>query len=220
MAACRLVTERFPEPPSAGVLLDALIAERQIRLESIDAMTNRAGTMLRFTGALVALTALLEPVLLRFAVFVPAAVTTWHCFKALHTVLLPGVSPMLSRDALVYALSTESVDLPAKPSLTQFIEAVEPHHACHRHACRDVHEGSGEVAGTSAQTVSRRAGSGHAAVPEHRQARSSSVVFRVPAARRTPFAKRRYSDGTTNRLSNVAVTRPPRITTAIGCSIS
>ena len=34
------------------------------------------------------------------------------------------------------------------------------------------------------------------------------------------LANRRYSEGTTNRLSSVDVTRPPRITTAIGCSIS
>src|SRR4029453_10989228 len=34
------------------------------------------------------------------------------------------------------------------------------------------------------------------------------------------LANRRYREGTTNRLSRVEVNRPPRITTASGCSIS
>ena len=34
------------------------------------------------------------------------------------------------------------------------------------------------------------------------------------------FPKRRYRLGTTNKLSSVEVTRPPRMTMAMGCSIS
>jgi hypothetical protein len=92
------VTARLPEPPSAGVLLDALLAERQVRLDSIDAMTNKAGIMLGFTGAIVALTALLDHWPLRVLVFVPAAVAVWHCFKAFETVLLPGLNPATLRE--------------------------------------------------------------------------------------------------------------------------
>ena len=36
----------------------------------------------------------------------------------------------------------------------------------------------------------------------------------------TPAPNRKYKEGTTNRLSSVEVTRPPRMTTAIGYSIS
>ena len=52
-----------------------------------------------------------------------------------------------------------------------------------------------------------------------------SAVFRQPAdtlsALQAPLRPNlRYSAGTTNRFSSVDVTRPPKITTASGCSIS
>ena len=58
----------------------------------------------------------------------------------------------------------------------------------------------------------------------HAAWRTSRVSFRFrsreapPARRRWP--NRRYSDGSTNRLSSVDVNSPPRMTTASGCSIS
>jgi hypothetical protein len=95
------VTDRLPEAPSAGVLLNAVVAERQVRLDAIDAMTNRAGIVLGFTGALVALTPLLDHLLSRFLVFIPAAVTVRYSLKALKTTLLPGIKPMKLRQKLL-----------------------------------------------------------------------------------------------------------------------
>jgi hypothetical protein len=95
------VTARLPEPPSSGVLLDAVLAERQARLDSIDAMTNKAGVLLGFTGTIVALTALLERWPLRLVVFVPAALAVRHSMAALKTVLLPGLSPAPLRQELL-----------------------------------------------------------------------------------------------------------------------
>ena len=93
VASCVPVATRLPEPPSAGVLLDAVIAERQVRLDSLDAMTNKAGILLGFTGAIVALTALLDRWPLRLVVFVPAVFAARYSMAALKTVLLPGLSP-------------------------------------------------------------------------------------------------------------------------------
>lgn len=95
------MTERLPEPPSAGVLLDAVLAERQARLESIDAMTNKAGILLGFTGAIVALTALLEHWPLRLLVFAPAAVTVAYSLATLKRVQLPGLKPTEIREQLL-----------------------------------------------------------------------------------------------------------------------
>ena len=83
------------------MLLDAVLAERQVRLESIDPMTNRAGIMLGFTGAIVALTGLLDHVATRAVAFIPAAMTVWYCLQALDTVLLPGLKPVPLRKALL-----------------------------------------------------------------------------------------------------------------------
>ena len=92
---------KLSEPPSAGVLLDALLAERQARLESIDAITNRAGVLLGFTGAIVALTALLEHWWLRLLVFVPAAVTVGFSLATLKRELVPGLKPAAVREQLL-----------------------------------------------------------------------------------------------------------------------
>jgi hypothetical protein len=94
-------TAKLPEPPSAGVLLDALLAERQARLESVDAMTNKAGILLGFTGAIVALTSLLGHWSLRVLVFVPATATVVYGLLALKTVLLPGLKPSGMRNELL-----------------------------------------------------------------------------------------------------------------------
>ena len=83
------------------MLLDALLAERQVRLDSIDAMTNKAGVMLGFTGAVVALTALLEPWPLRLLAFLPAGYTVWHSLGAMKVELLPGLSAAGMREKLL-----------------------------------------------------------------------------------------------------------------------
>ena len=41
-----------------------------------------------------------------------------------------------------------------------------------------------------------------------------------PFTARTDLPKRKYREGSTNRFSSVEVTSPPRITIAMGCSIS
>lgn len=97
----RPVIKRLPEPPSAGVLLDVVLAERQARLESVDAMTNKAGIMLGFTGAIVGLTTLLERWPLRLLVFAPAGVAVVSSLLALKTVLLPGLKPSQMREDLL-----------------------------------------------------------------------------------------------------------------------
>jgi hypothetical protein len=95
------VTEPLPEPETTGVLLDALLAERQVRLESLDAMGNKAGVMLGFTGALVALTPLIEPWWLRFLVLLPAALAVRHSLAALKVVLAPGLGAAGMREELL-----------------------------------------------------------------------------------------------------------------------
>ena len=95
------VSSEPSEPPSAGVLLNALLAERQARLESIDAMTNRAGIILGFAGVIVSLTALLEFWALRIVVFVPAGFTVRYSLAALATEIVPGLKPEVLREKLL-----------------------------------------------------------------------------------------------------------------------
>ena len=101
MARHNAEQKRLPERPSAGVLLEAVLAERQARLESIDAMTNRAGYLLGFTGTIVALTVLLDEWWLRLPVFIPATFAVRHGLAALQTVLLPGLNPESIRRKLL-----------------------------------------------------------------------------------------------------------------------
>src|SRR5207249_10925530 len=88
------------------------------------------------------------------------------------------------------------------------------------------HGRKGFLIGPQRQAITPREESDHG---KHR----SSSCHAEPHSRRTEtrtyvestallcaFPNRKYREGTTNRLSNVDVTRPPRMTTAIGCSIS
>jgi hypothetical protein len=83
------------------VLLDAVPAERQVRLESIDSMTSKAGIILGFTGTIVALTPLLTLWPLRLLVFIPAGLAIRSCLEAIATVLLPGLKPEGLREELL-----------------------------------------------------------------------------------------------------------------------
>jgi hypothetical protein len=95
------MNSKLPEPPSAGVLLEAVLAERQARLESADAMTNRAGIILGFTGVLVSLSALLDFWVLRLVVFVPAGFAVRYSLAALRTEIVPGLEAVMLREKLL-----------------------------------------------------------------------------------------------------------------------
>src|SRR5262249_17295069 len=59
--------------------------------------------------------------------------------------------------------------------------------------------------------------------PTHRRFDAYAAAEGValgPESDLRPFPNTRYSAGTMNRLTNVDVIRPPRMTIAIGCSIS
>ena len=66
-----------------------------------------------------------------------------------------------------------------------------------------------------AATELRSSWSGILLQPDHDASDADGLVLPIPA-----LPKRRYRDGTTNRLSKVEVISPPRMTIANGCSIS
>jgi hypothetical protein len=89
--------------PSAGVLLDVVLEERQIRLDSVTAMDQRAAIVLGFTGSLVALTVLLPRWWLQLAVYLVAADTTFRCLRVLRVEFVPGLSAMTIRNDYLMA---------------------------------------------------------------------------------------------------------------------
>jgi hypothetical protein len=95
------VTARPPEPLSAGVLLDALLAERQVRLESIDAMTNKAGVMLGFTGGRCCAHRAFGTLAVAAARVPASRPHVRHSLAAMKVELLPGLSAAGMREKLL-----------------------------------------------------------------------------------------------------------------------
>lgn len=83
--------------PSAEVLLGVALQERQLRLDSLTAMDQRAGAILGFTGALVALGTLLPRWWLQVPVYAAGAVTVFRCRRAIRVEYVAHLNPMALR---------------------------------------------------------------------------------------------------------------------------
>jgi hypothetical protein len=83
--------------PAARVLLDVAIAERAARLDSLDALDQRAGALLGFTGAIVALATFLPRWWLQVPVYVAGALTAHRCLRVLQVEHPPGIDPRALR---------------------------------------------------------------------------------------------------------------------------
>jgi hypothetical protein len=94
--------------PSAAVLLEVVIAERGLRVDSLTAMDNRAGTLLGATGALIALAVLLPRWWLQLAIYLVAAETAYRCLRVLRVAYVPGVNAVTLRNDYLMSPATET----------------------------------------------------------------------------------------------------------------